>query len=425
MNRPRLAIIGTGISGLGCAHFLQNDYDLTIFEQNDYIGGHTNTIDVSKDEEHVTMDTGFMVFNHVTYPLLTRLFKELHIETKPTAMSFSVKHLDSGIEYNGTSLNKLFGQRKNLLRPRFWKFLLKINRFNQESIAAISDPYFENMTLNDYVKHRGYGDDFLNIYIIPMGSAVWSTPPELMLQFPAITLIRFWHNHGFLGLNTQHPWRTVCHGSRSYVKKITVPFIDQIRLNCPVTKVERTEKNVKITTKNSSSEIFDKIIFASHADQTLQLINDPTPLESDLLNQFKYQPNIATVHTDDSFMPENKLCWAAWNYHVKKENNGLAKTSTHYWMNELQGVSTKQNYFVSINAADSIDHKKVIRRINYEHPLFDVSAINAQKNLPSLNRLRDDQTTYFCGSYFRYGFHEDGFGSAVSLCRDLLKREPW
>ena len=425
MSRPRLAIIGTGVAGLGCGHFLHEQFDLTVFEQNDYVGGHTNTVTVNEAGRELPVDTGFMVFNHVTYPLLTRLFRELKVATKPTNMSFSVSHLESGIEYNGTSLNLLFSQRQNLLKPRFWRFLLQINRFNAEAIAALNDPQFARMTLGEYVIARDYGEDFLNLYIIPMGSAVWSTPPELMLAFPALTLIHFWHNHGFLGLNTQHPWWTVTDGARSYVKKLTAPFKDRIRLGCAVERVERHSAGVRVFPRNGAAETYEKVIFASHADQTLRLIADVTDLERELLSCFKYEPNIATLHTDERFMPKTKRCWASWNYRIKPTQNGGIEPSTHYWMNNLQGVSDQTNYFVSINAADEIAPEKVLKRINYEHPLFDLAAIDAQKRLPNLNRLSVDQQTYFCGSYFRHGFHEDAFGSAVALCRDLLGKEPW
>ena len=425
MNRPRLAIIGTGVAGLGCAHFLHREFDLTLFEQNDYAGGHTNTVNVVERGRELPVDTGFMVFNHVTYPLLTRLFKELDVETKPTSMSFSVAHLESGIEYNGTSLGHLFGQRRNLLRPRFWRFLMCINRFNAEAIAALDDPTYARMTLGEYVVARDYGEDFLNLYIVPMSSAVWSTPPELMLSFPALTLLRFWHNHGFLGLHTQHPWWTVTNGAKSYVKKLTAPFKERIRLGSPVVRVERTSAGVRVTPRDGAAEVFDKVIFASHADQTLRMIADPTELERELLGCFHYQPNTATLHTDERFMPKTKRCWASWNYRIKPTKDGGVEPSTHYWMNSLQGVSDTTNYFVSINAADEIAEDKVIKRIAYEHPLFDMAAIDAQKRLPELNRLSRGQTTCFCGSYFRYGFHEDAFGSAVALCRDLLGKEPW
>lgn len=423
--RSRIAIIGTGISGLGCAHFLHAHHDLTLFEAGDYIGGHTNTVTVNEDGKELPVDTGFMVFNHQTYPLLCRLFRELGVETKRTDMSFSLTHLPTGYEYNGRNMDTIFGQRKNVFSPRFWRFLLKIHRFNQETVEAMEDPRFEQMTLREYAQARGYGQDFLDLYILPMGSAVWSTPPDQMLDFPARTLMRFWFNHGFLGMKTRHPWWTVCDGSRQYVRKIIPPFADRIRLNTPVRRVERGPQGVTIHTDAHGAETFDKVILATHAPTTRQLLADPTPLEAELLAPFHYQPNMATLHTDERFMPRTRRCWAAWNYRVQVDDQGQLQPSTHYWMNALQGVSDKVNYFVSINGEDEIDPQKVIRRIPYEHPLFDLPAVNAQKRLPELNQLSPNQTTYFCGAWFRYGFHEDGFGSAVSLCRDLLGREPW
>ncbi len=425
MSLPRIAIIGTGISGLGCAHFLHKRYDLTLYEAGDYIGGHTNTVTVPEDGRELPIDTGFMVFNHQTYPLLCRLFDELGVETKRTDMSFSLRHLPTGYEYNGTDLNSLFGQRSNLVSPRFWKFLLKINRFNAETVTAMNDPKFESMTLREYANARGYGRDFLDLYIIPMGSAVWSTPPEQMLDFPARTLMHFWYNHGFLGMATRHPWWTVVDGARQYVRKIIPPFQDRILLNTPVERIERAGGKAIVHAKGRAPQMYDKVILATHAPTSLKMLEDPTALEQELLSNFKYQPNTATLHTDDQFMPRTKRCWAAWNYHVEFDKQGVIQPSTHYWMNRLQGVSEKTNYFVSINGEDAIDPAKIIRRIAYEHPLFDVKATAAQKRLPELNRLSPDQTTYFCGAWFRYGFHEDGFGSAVNLCRDLLGEEPW
>lgn len=425
MSLPRLAIIGTGISGLGCAHFLHKRFDLTLYEAGDYVGGHTNTVTVTEDGQELPIDTGFMVFNRQTYPLLCRLFKELGVETKRTDMSFSLRHLPTGYEYNGKNLDTIFGQRRNLLSPRFWKFLLKIQRFNKETVEAMDDPQFEHMTLGEYAQARGYGQDFLDLYVIPMGSAVWSTPPELMLEFPARTLMHFWFNHGFLGMETRHPWWTVVDGSRQYVRKLIPPFQDRIRLNTPVQRIERQAGKVTIYTRDRPPEVYDKVILATHAPTSLRLLAEPTPLEQELLPQFKYQANLATLHTDDRFMPKTRKCWASWNYYIEFDKSERIEPSTHYWMNLLQGVSEKTNYFVSINGAEAIDPSKVIRRISYEHPLFDVKATAAQKRLPELNQISPDQTTYYCGAWFRYGFHEDGFGSAVSLCRDLLGEEPW
>ena len=422
---PKLAIIGTGIAGLGCAHFLHERYDLTLYEQNDYVGGHTNTVTVVEKGRPVPIDTGFMVFNHVTYPHLTRLFRELQVATKPTSMSFSVQHTPTGLEYNGGSLNLLFAQRRNLLRPRFWRMLLAIQRFNTEAILALADEQWSGYTLREYVAKRGYGQDMLHYYLVPMGSAVWSTPPELMLDFPAMTLLRFWHNHGFLGLHTQHPWFTVVNGARSYVEKITAPFRDRVQLRRKAVQVARAHGSVWVTSEDGASEEYDKVILACHGDQALRLLSDPTELEARLLRPFKYQPNTATVHTDTAMMPRCQRCWASWNYRIDAAADGAALPTTHYWMNSLQGVSPKVNYFVSLNCHDRIAPEKVLRRIEYEHPLFDLPAIAAQKELPGLNRLSSAQTTYYAGAWFKYGFHEDGFTSALECARAVTGEPLW
>lgn len=413
----RIAIIGTGIAGLGCAHFLHRRFDLTLYEKNDYPGGHTNTVTVAEADRPVPIDTGFMVFNEVTYPNLTRLFRDLGVATKPTNMSFSVQHLPSGLEFCGTSLNHIFGQRKNLFRPRFWKMVMQINRFNTEAVEALSTPHYQNHTLGEYVRARKYGDDFQNYYLVPMSSAVWSTPPERMLEFPAVTLLRFFHNHGFLGLHTQHPWFTVVNGAKSYVEKITAPFREKICLKRGATSVRRDSGAVKVTDVSGATETFDQVIFASHADETLKMLADADVQERELLGEFKYQPNSALLHTDASVMPKTKRCWSAWNYRIDRSVNGKISPSTIYWMNRLQGVSDRQNYFVSINGENSVNPNLILKRIQYEHPLFSLGAMRAQRELPKLNERMSN--IFFCGSYFRYGFHEDAFTSALELSRLL------
>jgi len=421
----KLAIIGTGIAGLGCAHFLRSHFDLTLFEQGNYAGGHTNTVTVTENGRPVAMDTGFMVYNEVTYPNLTRLFKELGVAVKPAAMSFSVQHLPTGLEFCGTSLNHLFAQRKNLLRPRFWRMLAQINRFNREAAETLRSGVFADYSVQRYVAEKNYGDDFLNFYLVPMSSAVWSTPPELMLEFPAVTLLRFFHNHGFLGLHTQHPWLTVAGGAKSYVQKILAPLGGRVRLNHGVARVVRGCDGVKVTTHAGATEMFDKVIFAAHADQTLRMLADADHDERRLLGEFKYQPNRATLHTDASVMPRTRLCWSSWNYRMELGADGRATPSTIYWMNRLQGVSGRANYFVSINGAEKIAPDKILKRIEYEHPLFSLGALAAQVKLPKLNRREPGQRAYFCGSYFKYGFHEDAFTSALELCRILTGERIW
>ncbi len=417
----RLAIVGSGIAGLGAAWLLRNHFAITIYEQQAHLGGHTNTITIDENGRSVPIDTGFMVFNHVTYPNLTRFFSELGVATKPTDMSFSVQHQPSGLEYNGGSLGLLFAQRKNLLNLRHWKMLMAINRFNAEAVPAMEDARYSAMTLREYVEARGYGDDMWERYLVPMSSAVWSTPPELMSQFPAVTLLRFWHNHGFLGLHTQHPWWTVCNGAKSYVAKIKAGLVENLEIRPRVTRIERTAAGVTVTTADGHTDVFPKVILASHADQSLALLADPTPLETRLLTPFKYQPNLATLHTDQRVMPRTRRAWAAWNYRY----DGAGRPSTHYWMNRLQGVSEHVQYFVSLNCREEIDPSKVLRHIEYEHPLFDLPALAAQGRLPELNQLSPDQSTYYAGAWFKYGFHEDGFTSGLHCARAIAGESLW
>lgn len=420
MARERLAIVGTGIAGLGCAHFLQHRFDLTLFEAGAHAGGHSNTIDVPEGDGSVCFDTGFMVFNHVTYPHLTRLFRELEVPTAPTDMSFSVQHVGERLEFCGSSLNHLFAQRRNLLRPRFYRLLRAIHRFNGEAVAALEDPRWREATLGEFVEQRGYGRDFLDLYLVPMSSAVWSTPPGGMLEFPAVTLLRFFHNHGFLGLHTQHPWWTVTGGSREYVRRLVRPLADRIRLRAPVTAVRRGPGGVAVTWEGGGPERFDRVILACHGDQALGLLADARPEEREILREFRYQPNLATIHTDAAVMPRARLAWSSWNYRISPGPDGAPRRQTIYWMNRLQGVSRRADYFVSINGEDTVDPGRVIRRIPYEHPLFTLGAIRSQARLPGLNRREDGGGVYLAGSYFRYGFHEDAFGSAVDLARVLL-----
>lgn len=413
----KTAIIGTGIAGMGCGHFLNPTTDLTFYEQNNYVGGHTNTVTVDEDGKPVYIDTGFMVFNHQTYPNLCRLFDEIGAPTKKTDMSFSVQHVPTKLEYSGSSVNHLFAQRKNIFNLKYLKMLSQIGRFNKESVKILDDPKYANYSIGQYVKEMGFGEDMLWKYLVPMSSAVWSTPMEEMLDFPAVTLVRFFKNHGFLGLDTQHQWYTPVNGSQSYREILIKPFRDKIHTGRKAVKVSRnTDGKVTVHAADGTAEVFDRVIIASHGDQALTMLETPTADEQRLLSNFKYQYNKATLHTDESIMPKAKLAWSSWNYRIQMQDGKLTP-STIYWMNRLQGVSDKTNYFVSINPHDNIDPKKIIREIDYEHPLFDVPAINAQAKLHQLN---ETGPIYFCGSYFKYGFHEDAFASAVNLCSHLL-----
>lgn len=417
-KRPmqKLAIIGSGIAGMGCAHFLHQRYDLTLFEELDYVGGHTNTVTVNEDGKTVYIDTGFMVFNYETYPHCCQLFEEIEAPVKKTDMSFSVQYLPSGLEYCGTSIKHLFAQKRNIFNPSFLKMLLQINRFNKESVSILDDPKYYNYSLGRYIKEFGYSEDMLWKYLIPMSSAVWSTPMEQMLDFPAVSLIRFFKNHGFLGLDTQHQWYTLHQGSQAYREKLIAPFKERIRTNTKIVEVERLRNGkVLVTTTHGEKLEFDLVIMASHANQSYELIKDKTADEERLLSKFKYQPNMAVLHTDKKQMPKKKLAWSSWNYRVEKQGEKLMP-STIYWMNKLQGVSDQVDYFVSINPSATLDKSKVIKEIAYEHPLFDVPAMQAQNELYLLNQTGP---VYYCGSYFKYGFHEDAYKSAVELCKKL------
>lgn len=415
----KLAIIGTGIAGMACGHLLKEKYDITFYEQNDYVGGHTNTVTVDEDGAPVHIDTGFMVFNHVTYPLLTKLFNELNVPAMETSMSFSVQHVPSGLEYCGSGLNGLFAQRKNIFNASFVKMLMQISRFNSQSIKILDDEKYASWTLAQYVREMGFGEDMLYKYLIPMSAAVWSTPMDLMLEFPAVTLIRFFKNHGFLGLNTQHQWYTVKGGSRMYRDKIISPFRNRIHINRAAVQITKENDEATVHAIDGSSVVFDKVILACHADQALRLLATPSKEEQRLLGNFHYQANIALLHTDESIMPKTKRAWSSWNYRID-EKNGQLMPSTVYWMNSLQKVSQKKNYFVSINDPGNVHESKVLKQIAYEHPLFSIEAIKAQKELPLLNKKGP---VYFCGSYFRYGFHEDALMSSLDLCRNLLEEK--
>lgn len=419
----RIAIIGSGIAGLGCAHFLRHRYQLTVYEKAGYIGGHTNTISIDEQSGPIPVDTGFMTFNEVTYPNLTRLFRELGVASRPSSMSFSVQHLPAQLEFCGSSVNHLFGQRRNLFNPRFWRMLLQINRFNREATEAVRASRETSLTLGEFANEHRYGDDFLNYYLLPMSCAVWSTPPDQMLNFPAMTLLRFFYNHGFLGLHTQHPWLTVTGGAQRYVERIVAPVRDRFHLGRGAVAVRRVvDGGASVTDESGHTERYDHVILACHADQALDMLEDAHDRERETLGQFKYQPNVALVHTDAGVMPRTSLCWSSWNYRVNYDAQSRIEPSTIYWVNRLQGVGTERNYFISINGEETLKPQNILRRIEYEHPLFSDGAVRAQRELPALNERRSG--IYFCGSYFRYGFHEDAFSSALNLSR-LLAPETW
>lgn len=411
----KLAIIGTGMSAMSTAHFLQNDYDITLFEKADYIGGHTNTVYVEENGEKKPIDTGFMVFNDVTYPLMIKLFANLGVPSYDTDMSFSVYDSNINMEFNGSSLKGIFSQKKNLFSPSYIKMLLDIQKLSKMSQEILTHPRFDHMPVKDLVEKEGFSKRFLEHFLLPMSSAVWSTPNDKIMNFHLRTLIRFFVNHGFLGLDTQHQWKTVQGGSQTYKLKIIDPFKSKIHLNSGAVKIKNMDGKVHVKTV-SGDFIFDKVIIASHADEALGMLEEPTPLQKELLSPFKYQENIALLHSDESVMPKIKANWSSWNFVYREE-----EIFTVYYMNRLQKISEKINYFVNINGESFVDKTKIHKRIVYHHPVFDTKTAAAQERLQELNT--DESPIYFSGSYFRYGFHEDALMSSVILCESMLKRK--
>lgn len=406
-----IAIVGSGIAGLGLAYYLRHGrYRVTIYEKENYPGGHANTVEVSEDEKQIPIDTGFMVFNHVTYPLLLQLFDELNVPTEKTDMSFSVQHRLYGLEYAGASLDRLFGDRKNIFNLRFWRMLAEIDRFNKEAHGTILDPVNESLSLADYAKARCHSEDFINLYLVPMSSALWSTPPEKMLNFPAISLLRFFKNHGLLGRDTQHQWWTVRGGSREYVTRLVAALKTLPRISSKVAQVRRGTRKVFVTTSDGEVREYDRVVLACHADQALHLVSEPTRDEARLLSAFSYQENGTILHTDSTVMPSAKRCWASWNYRIDEKGS-----STHYWMNSLQHISERQDYIVTLNGEYLVDPSKISKRFTYHHPLFDLAALHAQSDLHLLNDRSPGGQILYCGSYFGYGFHEDALRSAHQL----------
>lgn len=410
----KLAVIGTGMAGMSAAYFLKEEYELTLFEKNNYVGGHTNTIDVHDGNKSCPMDTGFMVFNEKTYPYLLKLFKELEVPYKNTDMSFSVRNEELDMEYNGSSINGLFAQRKNILNLKFLKMIKDILKFNSDSPRMLNNSADHDLTIGEYVQKLGLSDYFFTNFLVPMSSAVWSTPMEKMKDFPAQSLVRFFYNHGFVGVNTQLQWKTVEGGSREYRDRIIKSFKDHIHISQGVEKITQHEDRVEVHTENGTFE-FDKVIVAAHGDEAYKMLVNPTPFQEKVLNKFKYQENIATVHTDEAVMPKLKKNWSSWNFMMKEGD-----AYTVYYMNRLQGVSDKVDFFVNINGEKYINPQKILDRIVYHHPIFDIPAVEAQKQMDDLNK---EGNVHFTGSYYRYGFHEDALLSSVNLCSMLLKRE--
>lgn len=411
----RVAIIGGGISGLLAAYLLTPDHDITVFEANDYIGGHTHTVPVMLSGETYAVDTGFIVFNDWTYPNFIKLLTRLGVASQPSSMSFSVRCERTGLEYNGTSLNTLFAQRRNLFRPSFHRMVRDILRFNRTAPALLQTED-SHLTLGDYLAAHSYSREFIDHYLIPMGAAIWSADPQRIPHFPARAFIQFFHNHGMLSVNRRPQWRTVRGGSWRYVEALTHPFQDRIRLSSPVRSITRYRDRVEVTRQQGATERFDRIIVATHSDQALALLTDASDQERELLGAIPYQQNEVILHTDVSLLPRRRLAWASWNYHIPRDRRD--QVTITYNMNILQNLPAPEPLCVTLNCDQAIDPEKVIRRFTYHHPVYTQAALAAQKRADSINGLN---RTYFCGAYWEHGFHEDGVNSALAVCRHFGK----
>lgn len=412
----RVAVIGTGIAGNVAAYHLNKKHDVTVFEVNDYVGGHTHTHDIEMDENNYAVDTGFIVFNYKTYPHFTSLLKELDVEVQPSNMSFSVKCEKTGLEYNGTTLNSLFSQRLNLFKPSFYKMIKDIIRFNKESVEELKAGNAD-VPLGQFLRERNYSKSFIENYLVPMGAALWSADPEQMMDFPAGFFIRFFYNHGMLNVDDRPTWYVIKGGSKEYVKKLTSSFADKIHLDSGVQSIKRLIDGVEITLNNGANQFFDKVFIATHSDQALELLEDKTELEQEVLGTILYQKNEAILHTDESILPKKKLAWAAWNYHILK--NSQDRVALTYSMNILQSINSDKQFCVTLNNESAINPDKIIKKIKYAHPIFTPDGVDAQKRQHEINGVNH---TYFCGAYWRFGFHEDGVWSALEALKHFEER---
>lgn len=410
----KIAIIGTGISGMTAAWLLHREHEITVFEANDYIGGHTHTIDVEIAGGSYAVDTGFIVFNDWTYPNFIDLLDTLGVASQPTTMSFSVRCERTALEYNGHSLNSLFAQRRNLLRPSFYRMLRDIMRFNREAPALLMEDD-DGVTLDDYLHRNGYGREFTEHYIIPMAAAIWSAEPNIMGSIPIRYFVRFFKNHGLLSVNHRPQWRVVQGGSRRYVERLVAPFRERIRLSAPIAWVQRHPNHVQVKPIGGEVERFDQVIIATHSDQALTLLADPSEREQAILGAIRYQENEVVLHTDTNLLPRRRRAWAAWNYHIPVETQ--ERVPVTYNMNILQRLSAPETFCVTLNHTAAVDPDKILCRMTYHHPVFTPMAVAAQRRV---NEISGVNRTWYCGAYWGYGFHEDGVNSALTVHRNLL-----
>lgn len=407
----RIAIVGSGVSGLVAAYLLHRNHEITVFEASARPGGHANTYTVNRGDESHAVDTGFVVFNEAAYPNFIRLLDELGVSSQPSDMSFSVQCEKSGLEY---ASHCLFAQKRNLVRPRFYRMLRDLVRFFRES-REVLDGSFERMTLGDYLAKRGYSRVFIEDHLVPMGSAIWSAQPGSFDRFPVRQFVRFFENHGFLQVRDRSPWRTVSGGSQAYVHAICRRFPDRLRLSTPITGVRRSEDGVILKTAGGESERFDQVVLAVHSDQALGMLDDPSEDERRILGTIRYQQNETVLHTDVRLLPRRKAAWASWNY-LRPANAESGRIKVTYNMNRLQRLSARDTFCVTLNRTDELSPSQVVESWDYAHPVFDADAFQAQKNRHLISGVR---RTHYCGAYWGYGFHEDGVRSGLAVAKAL------
>lgn len=417
----KIAIIGSGISGMATGHYLAPHHEVHLFESEPRLGGHTHTHDITVASGTYQVDSGFIVFNDRNYPHFTKLLDKLGVESKPSIMSFSVKSEKNGLEYNGNNLNSLFCQRKNLISPTFWKMVKDILRFNKEATKHYSTvkEIDEKRTLAQYLEENNYGEDFTRYYIMPMGAAIWSASLEEMKKFPFGFFVRFFHHHGLLTVDDRPQWRVIKGGSKAYIPKLTASYQKNIHLSAPVQSVERKESHLTISVLENGEQKsydFDHVVFASHADQTMKMLQNPSALEKEVMGGFAYRPNEAVLHTDTSVLPSTKLGHASWNYFMMKESKDHMSVALTYHMNLLQGIKSPETFLVSLNMTNRIDPKKIIKKMNYSHPVYNQACVESQRRWSEISGV---DRVHFCGAYWSNGFHEDGVLSAVKVASSL------
>lgn len=413
-----IAIIGTGISGMGAAYLLHPNHAVTLYERESAIGGHTRTLTVDYDGAQIPVDTGFIVFNDRNYPHLTGMFRHLGVASHKSDMSFAITTGNGGFEWGARTLNSVFGQRSNILSPRFWRLIGEVIKFNREAPAEVAR--HPQATLGELIAALGLSEDFLDHYILPMGGAIWSSPELQVRDFPARTFVQFFTNHGLMAFSGQPQWYTVTGGSQEYAKRLTESFRDRICTNCGAVRVTRSNGKVRITDSTGAEAEYDHVILTSHADQSLALLADASAEEREVLGAFRYQKNEAFLHRDTRLMPKRRRCWASWV--VNADASASASISVTYWMNLLQGIDHDRPLFVTLNPAAPIPAALVFDAHTFEHPVFTLEAIAAQEKVPA---LQGKQNTWFCGAWQRYGFHEDGLSSAVTVAKQLGATIPW